>query len=419
MHFLLSLLFATAVVPTAQAGVSMDTHARAPDVYATSPGAAGLELAVTPAASLSLTSAEGILRLDYSLRAGWLSNALEPAPTLLQTGRLSYIDRLGPRLDFLASGWGRYGQETWLFALSPEGALPDLLPAVGRITIGAFTGLAALRYRWSPTWTLQLSAGYDASGGMDTLARSVLPFGYGPRGELGVFQDLTARDQLRGRLTFQHTEFTSGPAYDISGLTFDWERRFAGGTRLTPSAGILVSRDARIPVTRAAFQVHPALSLAVAHRFVWTGSQLALEGRVYAGPALDRLTGLLDDQAGIHAAATWQATRRLSAGALVDQLWVLGPGFAIGGALRSIGAQAAYVVADGIEIHGGLQLYSQSVPSTAGPYLAGSGWDLFVGLRAFVGTAPTGTVVNPRTGRETRSPILQPGEAAGTGEAHR
>ena len=253
----------------------------------------------------------------------------------------------------------------------------------------------------SQTW--EASAGYDASGGMDTLSRAALPLGYGPRADLTLRQAVTGADLVSGHLTWQHTEFSTGPAYDLAGVTLDWARRLASDTRLTPSAGVMVSRDARLPLAPNAFLIHPTLSLAASHRFQWTGSSLDLEGRLWTGPALNRLDGSLESRAGIHAAATWQVSRRVNASLLVDQVWILARGPLIDGAFQSLGAQGSYLLTTGVQLQTGLRFYYQQLPQRyRGPGLDGSGWDLFVGLRAFFGNTPTVRSLDPRTGREVR-----------------
>jgi len=238
---------------------------------------------------------------------------------------------------------------------------------------------------------------------MYTLARAVLPLGYGPRADLTLRQSVTGRDLVSGHLTWQRTEFSTGPAYDLAGVTLDWERRLSTDTRLTPSAGVVVSRDARIPLAPGAFLIHPALSLAATHRFRWPGSQLELEGRLWTGPTLNRLDGSLESRAGIHAAATWQMSRRAQAGLLVDQVWVLARGPLIDGALQSLGAQGSYTLTTGVQLQTGIRFYYQQLPQTyRGPGLNGSGWDVFVGLRAFFGNTPEARSLDPRTGREVR-----------------
>jgi len=391
MHALgLTILLAAGVVPNAQVGVRLAGEARAPDAFATAPGGPGGELTVTPSIDTWLQGDRFRLRLGYSLEMGWQTEALQPTPDLLHEGRLTYTTRLSPRLELSASAWGRAGTETWLLSLTQSPTTVDLLPQVGRIQVAAATGSAGLRYRTSPTQTISLTLGYDASGGLDTPSRAVLPLYYGPTGRLAIRQRIGPLDEVGGNVTASHTELSIGSAYDLLGLAGVWRHDLGPRTRIVPLVGVVVARDARVLDVLPPANLYPQANVDIEHRFVFSDSELAVVGRVWLGPAVNRIDGTLESRAGLSASVAWRLGRRFTAGLGTDEIWVLARNPLVDGGLQSVAARAAWTLATGMRIETGLRFYSQQLPTRSQlPVLLQDGWAVTVGFVATIGTEPT------------------------------
>jgi hypothetical protein len=282
-----------------------------------------LDLETAPAALLRLHTRRWDLAALYSPRLVLRQVDAYPLPEVLHRGALL----LGLRfrralLGIHADGaYGTYSFTGLVPAPTIPGATPDAspppiqqLPPASTIAYASLRAGASLRYAATRRLTLSGVAEHRMSGGVDEVARAVVPFQYGPHGELRAEYALSRKDRLVSSLDASWATFTSGPRNTLVEATEAWQRALGRRTRLTIGGGAaLVIAQVQAADPRSA-RPYPLAEAEVVHRI--PARRVEARFALRLAPIVDRLSGRVDERLGATASAVWSPTSLVAVRAL-------------------------------------------------------------------------------------------------------
>ena len=311
----------------------------------------GALLQVEPSAAVSTSLEEFALVLKYEPRFLFPEPGTDRRPLNLQrvAGDVGWRPVNGTLLGLRQSF--RYGREdfSWITQLS-ENPTPSfgLVPLPRPLLLMESVTLASVRQRLSKRVQLELSGGWQVSGGADAEARATVPLARTGMGSISMLWT-SSRDRVSLTGSVSHS-MLSGLQGSVLGGVLDWTHTLRPRVDLLASIGLSRAwgtlQRALLPTGTLAFKVTPMLH----ERRLGGGASLSVL------PSVDPLTGTLVGRIVGTATAALLLTRELvlSAGggaarvttgpaastiewqALANATWALGPRAALFGGMRAV-----------------------------------------------------------------------------------
>lgn len=167
--------------------------------------------------------------------------------------------RLGASEEF------QYGNAD-LFALTQVSAAAPQIQAVPTV-IGLYyvysTSLARLSSELTPRLQLELSGGYQESGGVDAAAQAQLPLQWGPLATAQLVYQLSPLDALTTALSGAEAQFSGGQEIWLTEATEGWRHRFGHELVGQLDLGWSLLSDQAQPGTPAVLYTFPVTRLSV------------------------------------------------------------------------------------------------------------------------------------------------------------
>lgn len=293
---LVTLLIAADLAGSLAVSDRTEARVRAPG---TAPAAASFDLETAPAVELKLASRRSRVALAYAPRLTlWDVSSTGVRPALLHGGA-AHVEWQSHRVRLSLDQAGSYGGVSFAsisLTPGPEGALPrlDALPAPRLIQFASSTTTLASRLTLR-RWLIDMSLGYQLSGGADAGARAVLPFQAGPSARMTAEYEVSRRDHVATTASASEAAFSSGSESILTEVDESFRHLLS---RLTEARFTLGVSEARVrtsetaspvfgsyPVVEAVFEHHPTPE---GHIDVRLGARL--------GPVVNRLVGLVDER---------------------------------------------------------------------------------------------------------------------------
>jgi hypothetical protein len=291
-----TLLIAADLAATVAFSDRTEVRVRAPG---TPPVAASLDLETAPIFELRLASQRWRYAVTYAPRLTlWDAGGGATRPTLLNGGTARVEWRRHVSLLSLEQTGSYGGMDFAAASLAASGDGPpvysQLAPAPLVIQYASSTTTIVSRSTLR-LWTVELLAGYQATGGADDAARSVLPFQRGPLGSLtGTFAASRLDDVVLSALASE-ASFSSGPeglvAEVDAGVRHRWSR--VADTKVT--AGVSEARVRLDAKAGHAVKTYPVAEVVVDRHPAPVG-HVGLRLGVRLGPVVNRLIGLVDER---------------------------------------------------------------------------------------------------------------------------
>lgn len=290
------LLIAADLAGTLAVEDRTEARVRAPG---TDTAAASFDLETTPALRLSLASRRTRFTLSYAPRLTlWDVGTPDLRPTLLNAGA-ARLEWQGARTLLSIQQSGSYGGVSFASVpLSPgeNGALPrpQVIPTRQLIQFASSTTTLASRLTLR-RWTLDMTIGYELSGGAGAASRAFLPFQGGPGGRMTAGYDASRRDRLETSVSGSEASFSTGAQSVVVQVDEVYRHLLSRLTEARLSIGVSEARTRTSPTAAYAFGTYPVAEAVIDHHPNHDGHTDVRVG-VKLGPVVNRLIGLVDQR---------------------------------------------------------------------------------------------------------------------------
>jgi hypothetical protein len=356
-------------------------------------------------ARLSQRSRRARYALGYAPRLTvWDLNAPQPTPTFMHAGTLkverwSRLTRMS--LDEAASYGGiNFAALAPTYGADGAQAPPDVIPAsrVIQYVASSTTVASHLTFRRS---TVDLSAGYQLSGGANAIARGLMPFQAGPLGEARTDYAISRQDHTGTTLSATEASFspippvftgatgaadtagsvevpglTGGPESLLVELDQQWLHRWSRVTETRFTLGVAESRARAGADAPDVFATHPVAEGVLEQRRRIAEGLLDVRLDLRVGPVVNRLLGNIDERFQGTLAAT-HTRGRLATAVSFGVLQSLPPSGVDAIQLFTADAHQSYRTSETVSVDLGVRGLWQSQEATQAAYSQGTA---FVGL---------------------------------------
>jgi hypothetical protein len=167
-------------------------------------------------------------------------------------------------------------------------------------------------------WALDMSVGYQLSGGLNDKAKTLLPLQKGPFATASADYGLTKFDRLATTVAASELEFSNGPESIVVEANEAWRRMWARYTDTRLAVGIAGVRAKTETNGEHKTNAKPVAEFSIGQRFPGRIDRGEVRLDLRMRPGVNRLSGLVDQSVGGTLSGRWQhdkLTLRISGGA--------------------------------------------------------------------------------------------------------